>query len=126
MINDGFTACFVATLTVKTRYRALRIASILAMDLASGALTAAAAVAAGAYLNAKLTIGTDLTRLRHDRTWIKRLLSRIEESGDTCTTYAMFDKVNEGIEFLWFEGRTWTYGEMKQGKRSMILSIQHF
>ena len=111
---------------MKTRYRALRIASIFAMDLASGALTAAAAVAAGAYLNAKLTIGTDLTRLRHDRTWIKRLLSRIEDSGDTCTTYAMFDKVNEGIEFLWFEGRTWTYGEMKQGKRFMILSIQHF
>jgi hypothetical protein len=86
------------------------------MDLASGALTAAAAVAAGAYLNAKLTIGTDLTRLRHDKTWTKRLLSRIAEMGDTCSTYAMFDKVNEGIEFLWFEGRTWTYGEMKRGK----------
>jgi hypothetical protein len=86
------------------------------MDLASGAITAAAAVAIGAYLNAKLTIGTDLTRLRHDKTWTKRLISRIQEMGDTCSIYAIFDKVNEGIEFLWFEGQTWTYGDIKRGR----------
>ncbi|EHL02622.1 putative Very long-chain fatty acid transport protein [Glarea lozoyensis 74030] len=36
----------------------------------------------------------------------------------------MFDKVNEGIEFLWFEGRTWTYGEMKRETQKLAAFLE--
>lgn len=77
---------------------------------------AAAALAAGAYLNAKLSIGIDLQRLSYDREWAKRLGERIQELGDTPTLYRMFDMVDPGLDALWFEGTTWTYGELKGGK----------
>jgi len=75
----------------------------------------AATLATGAYLNAKFGIGIDLKQLSHDREWSKRLGERIQELGDTCTLYRMFDIVHPNIEALWFEGRTWTYGELKKG-----------
>ena len=81
--------------------------------MAAPAAITAAALAAGAYLNAKLSIGTDLHQLRRDRAWQNRLGQRIQELGDNCTIYAMFDRVNPNLEALWFEGRTWTYGEIK-------------
>ncbi|PVH81181.1 putative bifunctional fatty acid transporter/acyl-CoA synthetase [Cadophora sp. DSE1049] len=84
------------------------------MDLGTGAVISAAAVAATAYLNAKLSVGLDMQNLRHDRDWGARLGQRIQSLGDTCTIYAMFDSVDPNVEALWFEGRTWTYGELKR------------
>lgn len=86
------------------------------MDPASGAIIAASALAAGAYLNAKLHLGTDLKQLRWDRLWGKRLGDRIQKAGDTCTLYRMFEVVDESVECLWFEGKSWSYGEMKNGE----------
>ncbi len=86
------------------------------MDLGTGAVISAAAVAATAYLNAKLSVGLDMQNLRHDRDWGARLGQKIQSLGDTCTIYAMFDSVDPNVEALWFEGRTWTYGELKRGK----------
>lgn len=85
------------------------------MDFGTGAVISAAAVAAGAYLNAKLSVGLDLQNLSYDREWGQRLGQRIQALGDTCTIYAMFDSVDPNVEVLWFEGRTWTYGELKRG-----------
>jgi hypothetical protein len=86
------------------------------MEPASGALIGAAALAAGAYLNAKLGIGADLGTLREEREFGERLGRRIEELGDTVTLYHMFDIVSREKEALWFEGKTWTYGELKTGE----------
>ncbi|RDW89159.1 bifunctional fatty acid transporter synthetase (FAT1) [Coleophoma cylindrospora] len=72
-----------------------------------------AAIAAGAYVNAKFALATDWKTIRHDREWIQRLQSRLKEAGGNCTLWGMFDRVDPSAEFLWFEGRTWTYGEMK-------------
>jgi hypothetical protein len=85
------------------------------MEPASGALIGAAAVAAGAYLNAKMGIGTDLKVMREEREFGERLGRRIRELGDTCTLFRMFDIVSPEKEALWFEGKTWTYGELKIG-----------
>lgn len=85
------------------------------MDLISGTIVGATALATGAYLNAKFSVGADLKQLRYDREWGRRLGERIQGLGDTCTLFAMFDKVDEGGEALWFEGRSWSYGELKQG-----------
>ncbi|KAK2624606.1 hypothetical protein QTJ16_005799 [Diplocarpon rosae] len=84
------------------------------MDLETSAVISAAALAAGAYLNAKLSVGIDLKNLRHDRQWGQRLGAKIASLGDTCTIYGIFDAVDPNIEALWFEEKTWTYGEMKR------------
>ena len=68
------------------------------MDLGTGAVISAAALAAGAYLNAKLSIGLDVQGIRHDREWGQRLGQRIQALGDTCTIYAMFDSVDPDVE----------------------------
>jgi hypothetical protein len=83
--------------------------------MASVSMISAATLAAGAYLNAKLSIGIDLQQLSYDREWGIRLGKRIQELGDTCTLYRMFDLVDPNLEALWFIGRTWTYGELKRG-----------
>ncbi|KAG0647555.1 Solute carrier family 27 member 4 [Hyphodiscus hymeniophilus] len=77
------------------------------------ATISAAALAAGAYLNAKLGISTDLNGLAISREFGGRVGKRIQSLGDTVTIYRLFELVNEQNEALWFEGRTWTYGELK-------------
>jgi hypothetical protein len=79
-------------------------------------LISAAVLATGAYLNARLGIGLDLKQLSYDREWQIRLGQRLQVLGDTCTLYRIFDIVKPDIEALWFEGRTWTYGQLKNGK----------
>lgn len=94
------------------------------MDILSeiGVPTVAAAsalsVAAAAYLNAKLSISTDLSAIRGDRAWGKRLAHRMSQLGDTVTIYGMLHRVVEieghgPAEALWFEGKSWTYSELK-------------
>lgn len=77
---------------------------------------AAALTAAAAYVNAKLSIGRDLKTLRYEKSFGQRLGAKIQELGDTCTLYNIFDRVDPNIAILWFEGREWTYGELKQGE----------
>lgn len=88
------------------------------MDPVTAVVGASAALAAGAYLNAKLSVGIDLRNLQHDRTWGKRLGAFIEALGDTVTLYHMFERVDHRVAALWFEGNEWTYGEIKQGECS--------
>ncbi|CAG8972995.1 hypothetical protein HYALB_00007842 [Hymenoscyphus albidus] len=84
------------------------------MDPILGTVTGAAVVAAGAYLNAKLSIGTDMKRLRIERTVGNRMGDRIKDLGVKCSFYGMFERVDPNVEFLWFEHRIWTYGEVKK------------
>ena len=86
------------------------------MEPATGALVSAAALAAGAYLNAKLAISPDIQQLRNERAWGERFQSRIAGLGDSCSVYHIFDKVDPALEFLWFEGKSWTYGDIKNGE----------
>lgn len=85
------------------------------MDVLSSAILGATAVATGAYLNAKFGLGADLKQLRYDREWGRRLGERIGRLGDRCSLFGVFDAVEEESEALWFEGRTWSYGELKSG-----------
>ena len=91
--------------------------------MATVPLISAAVLAAGAYVNAKYSIVNDLKQLESGRAWRNRMGKRIEELGDTCTLYGIFDLVDPKIEALWFEGRTWTYGELKQGKSLPALQL---
>lgn len=88
----------------------------LPISTEAAAVGVAALTAAAAYLNARLSIGRDLKTIKWERSFGQRLGHKIQELGETCTMYAMFDQVDPEIEALWFEGRTWTYGELKRGK----------
>ncbi|KAL2872323.1 putative bifunctional fatty acid transporter/acyl-CoA synthetase (FAT1) [Aspergillus lucknowensis] len=88
------------------------------ISLPAVAAASALSVAAGAYLNAKFSISTDLATIFNDRAWTNRLGQRISQLGDTPTVYGMLHRVVEveghgAAEALWFEGKSWTYTELK-------------
>lgn len=85
------------------------------------AMASALAVGAGAYLNAKLAISTDLTTLSHDRAFGKRLAERIGNLGESTTIYKLLERVVEveghgADDALWFEHKTWSYNQIKDGR----------
>lgn len=82
------------------------------------ALASALTAAAGAYLNAKLSIGTDLAAIRNDRAFGKRLAERIGQLGDSTTIYRLLERVVDvegqgAADALWFEHKTWSYSQLK-------------
>ncbi|TKA74147.1 hypothetical protein B0A49_04996 [Cryomyces minteri] len=83
------------------------------MDVQSLSLAGAAVLAAGSYLNAKYGFGTDIQGIRYEKDYVRRVSEHCEKLGDTCTIYNVFSRVEPTSDALWFEGRTWTYGELK-------------
>lgn len=82
------------------------------------AMASALTVAAGAYLNAKLSISTDLSTLANDRAFGKRLGERIAQLGESTTIYKMLERVVDvegkgATDALWFEQKTWSYTQLK-------------
>ncbi|KAL4939522.1 hypothetical protein BDV06DRAFT_198754 [Aspergillus oleicola] len=82
------------------------------------AAASALTVAAGAYLNAKFSLSTDLSTILGDRSYGKRLAQRMQQLGDTITVYGMLQRLVEvdgqgSAEAIWFEGKSWTYFELK-------------
>ncbi|KAL3425863.1 AMP-binding enzyme [Phlyctema vagabunda] len=94
------------------------------LPLNAVALAVPAALAAGAYVNAKFAIGTDLKAIRHDREWGTRLQQRLTEAGGNCTLYGMFNRIDESATLLWFEGKEWTYGELKTEVKKFAKILQ--
>ena len=85
------------------------------MDTQAFALAAAAVLAAGSYVNARYGIGTDVKEIRHEKDYARRVLEKQTSLGDTCTIYNVFSRADPTSDALWFEGRTWSYGELKYG-----------
>jgi len=85
------------------------------MDIPLASVAAAGGILAGAaYLNARYGISRDLTQLSHDRKWFRRFEARVKELGDYTTLYHMMELCNPQDEALWFEGRSWSYSELKR------------
>jgi hypothetical protein len=87
------------------------------------AMASALAVGAGAYLNAKLAISTDLTAISNDRAFGKRLGERIGSLGESATIYKLLERVVDveghgAADALWFEHQTWSYNQIKDGRSS--------
>ena len=83
------------------------------------AMASAISMAAGAYLNAKLSISTDLTTIFNDRAFGRRLGERIAQLGASATIYKMLERVVDvegqgATEALWFEQKTWSYSQLKE------------
>ncbi|KAJ5422327.1 AMP-dependent synthetase/ligase [Penicillium cf. griseofulvum] len=82
------------------------------------AVASALSVAAGAYLNAKLAISTDLRAIANDKAGLTRLTDRIAALDGSPTIYKMLERAVdlEGrgtAEALWFEHKTWSYSQLK-------------
>lgn len=88
----------------------------------SMALASGVSLAAGAYLNAKLAISTDLAAMRNDRLAMKRMGQRIGDLGGLTTVYKMLERVVErgsgATDALWFEGKTRSYSQLKDRRCS--------
>ncbi|KAJ5666333.1 uncharacterized protein N7477_008781 [Penicillium maclennaniae] len=83
------------------------------------AVASAISVAAGAYLNAKLSISTDLSTIFNDRAFGKRLAERIGQLGESATIYKLLEQVVEvegqgATDAVWFEQKTWSYTQLKE------------
>ncbi|PGH27957.1 hypothetical protein AJ80_00211 [Polytolypa hystricis UAMH7299] len=76
----------------------------------------AAVTTAAAYLDAKFCFSRDLREIRQGRDFGRRLGQRIQQLGDVCSMYGIFDKYRgkDGDDAIWFEGRTISYGELKR------------
>jgi acyl-CoA synthetase (AMP-forming)/AMP-acid ligase II len=73
----------------------------------------AATMAGAAYLDGKLGISLDVRELHRERTWRRRLEERIKSLGTQCTLYGVLSGADRNAQALWFEGRTWTYTDLK-------------
>ena|SRR5690349_17348465 len=93
------------------------------MSIQELSLAGAALLAAGSYVNAKYGIGADIREIGYEKQFTRRLLETYEKLGDSCTLYHVFSKVDPASDALWFEGQTWTYGQLKHGLCSSGLSV---
>lgn len=90
------------------------------------AIASALSVAAGAYLNAKLAISTDLRTIYGDKAVAKRLNERIAELDGSITIYKILERAVEvegrgATDALWFEQKTWSYSQLKDCKCCPLL-----
>ena len=85
------------------------------------AMASALSAAAGAYLNAKLAISTDLAAISKDKAFVKRVGERIAKLNGSATIYKMLERVVEvegqgAADALWFEQKVWSYNHLKDRK----------
>lgn len=81
----------------------------------SSAGAATAAVAAAFFLNDRYGLSHDIGELAQTRKYKQRIDAKIKELGDDVTIYRMLELARPDASALWFEGRTWTYAELKAG-----------
>jgi hypothetical protein len=83
------------------------------------AAATAAAAAGAAYLDAKFHLRRDVKHLLSERRFKQRMDERIKLLGDQVTMYHMIEVADQQASGLWFEGQSWTYAEMKRGKKGI-------
>ena len=86
------------------------------MSLSLASLATVGGLLAGtSYFNARYGIGRDIKQLYDGRRWKKWITDRIKELGDHVTLYRLIEFCDPNAEALWFEGRTWSYDELRRG-----------
>jgi hypothetical protein len=79
------------------------------------AAATAAAVAGAAYLDGKYALRRDVKHLLGERGFKKRMDEKCRLLGDKATMYRLVELADQEATGLWFEGRSWTYAEMRRG-----------
>jgi hypothetical protein len=80
------------------------------------AAAAAAFVAGAAYMDGHYNFSRDIKQLRSDKRYGQRLQAKCEELGSNASLYHHLEMTDQEADGLWFEGRSWTYGQIKTGK----------
>jgi hypothetical protein len=88
------------------------------MAATTSAVLSVAALATATYLNAKLGIENDVRQLCYDREWLIQFQQWLKTLGRGCTLYHILELADSEAEALWFEGRAWTYAQLKDGEYS--------
>lgn len=83
---------------------------------------AAAAALAALFLAERYGVSRDVSQILQDRAFRKRMGARINHLGDDVTIYRMLELAQPDAAALWFEGRSWTYAEMKAGDSPILAS----
>jgi hypothetical protein len=81
---------------------------------------ATAAVVGALFLNDKYGLTHDISELSQSRKFKKRVDARINQLGDDVTIYRMLELAKPDAPALWFEGRSWTYAELRAGAQSTL------
>lgn len=87
-------------------------------QLSTKAIAAATAafVAGAAYIDGHYNIRRDIKQIRGDKKFGQRLQAKCQELGSNASLYHHLEMTNQEAEGLWFEGKAWTYGQIKVGK----------
>lgn len=73
-----------------------------------------AATLGAMYLDAKYRIVKDINAWNYRRQFRKLLQERIRKVGDYVTLYHVLEMNDPNAEAFWFEGRSWTYGDVRK------------
>lgn len=82
-----------------------------ALIAASSVLVAGAAT----YLDAQLAVSRDVQQYFRDKRYGKAIGSRFKALENNASAYGHLLLADPSASALWFEGRTWTWGEVKKG-----------
>ncbi|EEY20304.1 long-chain fatty acid transport protein [Verticillium alfalfae VaMs.102] len=83
-----------------------------AEKVAIAASAAAATVVGALYANSRYGVSYDINQLLAEKSFRKRFQKRVDTLGNDVSVFHMFELADQRAEALWFEGRTWTYGEV--------------
>ncbi|KAF3358299.1 hypothetical protein VdG1_02785 [Verticillium dahliae VDG1] len=92
--------------------------------VAIAASAAAATVVGALYANRRYGVSYDINQLLAEQSFRKRFQERVGALGNDMTVFHMFELADPRAEALWFEGRTWTYGEVL-AEASRLAAIFH-
>ncbi|KUJ09443.1 bifunctional fatty acid transporter and acyl-CoA synthetase [Mollisia scopiformis] len=82
-------------------------------ELPTTVAAAATLFTVGAYLNAKLGIGYDLRRLRHQKEATARIAESYQKFGSDISLYQYLEFADQDADAIWFEGKTINYRDLK-------------
>ncbi|KAL9950119.1 hypothetical protein ACHAQF_004569, partial [Verticillium nonalfalfae] len=95
-----------------------------AEKVAIAASAAAATVVGALYANSRYGVSYDINQLLAEKSFRKRFQERVDTLGNDVSVFHMFELADPRAEALWFEGRTWTYGEVL-AEASKLAAIFH-
>lgn len=79
-------------------------------------MAASSALVAGAtYIDAQLGVSRDVQQIFRDRRYGKAIGNRFQALEKNASAYGHLLLADPNASALWFEGRTWTWAEVKRG-----------
>lgn len=72
-----------------------------------------AALSSAIYADKKYAISSDLKSMRQSKVFLTAMAATLDRLGDNVSVYRILELADQDAEALWFEGRTWTFAQLK-------------